>query len=36
LYVLHDLVAEIRYNIERGSFAGFKRDFLAAYESGAE
>jgi queuine tRNA-ribosyltransferase len=36
LYFLHDLVAEIRYNIERGSFAGFKRDFLAAYESGAE
>lgn len=36
LFFLNDLVAKIRYNIERGSFAAFKRDFLASYENRAE
>jgi queuine tRNA-ribosyltransferase len=34
LYFLHDLVMRIRSSIGKGEFAAFKRDFLAAYESG--
>ncbi len=34
LFFLHDLVARIRASIRLGSFAAFKRDFLAAYYAG--
>jgi queuine tRNA-ribosyltransferase len=33
LFFLYDLVSKIRYTIEHGSFAAFKRDFLANYGS---
>lgn len=36
LYFLHDLVGRIRASIRQGAFAAFKREFLAAYESGGE
>jgi len=32
LHFLNDLVRRIRYSIEHGQFAQFKRDFLAAYQ----
>jgi queuine tRNA-ribosyltransferase len=36
LHFLNALVIRIRDSIRRGEFAAFKRDFLAAYESGEE
>jgi tRNA-guanine transglycosylase, queuosine-34-forming len=36
LYFLNDLVLKIRESIRRGEFSAFKRDFLAAYDSGQE
>ncbi len=34
LYFLKDLVGRIRYSIETGTFADFRRDFLGKYRSG--